>query len=501
MITRFFSSRSLLGLLVLSATACAADTSAIEGDESVIDEQASELRTARMAKVRVVHASPDAPRVDVYAEGVAEPLIKGIGFGETSAYLRLPAGTYNVQLRAAPSTSADPVAYSTGPLTITSGAKITAVASGLLGSKDAASAFRVLPLAEKFGKRSSDARVRIVHASADAPTVGIDVGNDTPNAHEVAALNRFADTGADGVSLPSGAALQVGITAGGNRVTAFTTPALPASANLFVIATGLLAKQPREGSGFALLAVGPNGTIGFIKQNPKVYALHGVQSLGPVDIFAGNAELVSNLDVNNLSAGVQVPPGAYSLDFFPAAAGSKRPAGSAAATLTTGELGAGQKYLAVASGIAAPGYRSPVTLSAYVDGFDLSSAAQGKSQIRAVHSAPSVGVVNVGVANATASGISNKLISGLNYRESTAALGLAVAPGAYRLGIEAPSDLISFFLGAYDFALPAAGRSFVVVTGTLQSPRGSRFPRPFVIDTTKSEWTLSTPAFVPASGH
>src|SRR4051794_13763919 len=48
------------------------------------------------SRLRVVHASPDAPRVDVYAEGVVDPIVKGIAYGDTSATLDLPAGTYNV---------------------------------------------------------------------------------------------------------------------------------------------------------------------------------------------------------------------------------------------------------------------------------------------------------------------------------------------------------------------------------------------------------------------
>ncbi len=491
------SSFSVLPFLALTAAGCLTASSDAASSNTGTEEQSAALRAPRFAQVRVVHASPDAPRVDVYAEGIATPLIQGIGFGEASLYFRLPAGTYTLQLRAAPSTSADPVAYSTGPLAIDGGSKITAVASGLLGSPGTEAGFRVLPLSENFDGGTGSARVRIVHASADAPTVGIDLGNDNPSAPEVAALARFADTGAAGVEVPSGMALQVGVTAGGNRVTAFTTPALPASANLFVIATGLLAKQPRETAGFALLAVGPDGVIGVIKQNPKVYALHGVQSLGPVDIFAGDAEIVSNLAPDELSAGFQVPPGAYTLEFYGTATGSTRPAHAALATLGTGTLEAGQKYLAVASGIAAPGYRSPVTLSAYADGFDLSPEAQTKSLIRAVHSAPDVGRVNVGTA--TGVRLTRTLVRGLSYLESTDALGLGVAPGQYALGIERPNDLFPAYLGTWDFALRNPGRSLVVVTGTLQSPPGSRFPRPFVVDTTKAEWTISAPARVVSS--
>ena len=36
------------------------------------------------AMLRVVHASPDAPAVDVYAEGVATPLLTDVSYTETS---------------------------------------------------------------------------------------------------------------------------------------------------------------------------------------------------------------------------------------------------------------------------------------------------------------------------------------------------------------------------------------------------------------------------------
>jgi len=48
---------------------------------------------------------------------------------------------------------------------------------------------------------------------------------------------------------------------------------------------------------------------------------------GPaVDIFAGDTELVSDLSFAELSSGVQVAPGAYTLDFVAATPGSNRPA-------------------------------------------------------------------------------------------------------------------------------------------------------------------------------
>jgi len=49
------------------------------------------------AKVRVYHFSPDAPAVDVKVAGGAT-LISNLPFPDASAYLEVPAGTYNLQV-------------------------------------------------------------------------------------------------------------------------------------------------------------------------------------------------------------------------------------------------------------------------------------------------------------------------------------------------------------------------------------------------------------------
>lgn len=59
-------------------------------------------RTAiRSAAVRVVHASPDAPAVDVWVAGVDAPVFTSLGFGDTTAYADLDEGDYTIELRAA----------------------------------------------------------------------------------------------------------------------------------------------------------------------------------------------------------------------------------------------------------------------------------------------------------------------------------------------------------------------------------------------------------------
>ncbi len=50
------------------------------------------------ARLRLVHASPDAPAVDVTAESTGDVLYDGVAYGE-SGYVEVPANDYTVQVR------------------------------------------------------------------------------------------------------------------------------------------------------------------------------------------------------------------------------------------------------------------------------------------------------------------------------------------------------------------------------------------------------------------
>ncbi len=157
----------MVAILALGLTGCSDDD-----DDNMM---APDMGTGAM--LRVAHASPNAPAVDVYAEGVAAPLLTNLAYTETSVYLDLDAGTYNIQLRGAGASPTSAPVFETGDLTVPEGAVITAVAAGLFGSNDADEMFRVIPLVEDWqDPGAGNASVRILHASADAPSVAIDVG-------------------------------------------------------------------------------------------------------------------------------------------------------------------------------------------------------------------------------------------------------------------------------------------------------------------------------------
>src|SRR3954465_9328454 len=58
---------------------------------------------ADMAHVRVVHASPDAPNVDVWADG--SKVLTDVAFGKYSDYMAVPAGAHNFKVVATGTTS------------------------------------------------------------------------------------------------------------------------------------------------------------------------------------------------------------------------------------------------------------------------------------------------------------------------------------------------------------------------------------------------------------
>lgn len=426
-------------------------------------------------QLRVIHASPDAPAVDVYAEGVSSPLITGLAYGATSDYLDLDPGTYNIQLRAAGADPASAPAFETGDVDLPEGARITALAAGLLTSMDSSDKFRVIPLVEDFtAPGAGNAAVRIVHAGSDAPAVALDVGND--GNPEVTNFARFDETGAAGVALPANTALQIAIWAGNplQRVTVFTTPELPEGAELFVVATGLLGKLPRETDGFNLLAVAPTGSVGFIKQNPVVFALHGSPDAPNVDIYAGNTILAGNLGFGELSGAIQVPPASYTLDFR--AAGSSQ----TAATVTTPTLAAGERYLAIASGFLSgtPDFR-------LIPAGESFAAAGADARVRVIHASPDAPAVDVGtVSGGAVTPVGD--FTNLAFEQGSPVAGTSLPVGNLPIGVAATGTTSP----VAEFTVPTSAglQAFAVAAGALDPLKGETF-RLVVVVTNSFPWS------------
>lgn len=130
------------------------------------------------ARVRVIHASPDAPAVDICADGA--PLFENAPFPAATAYATVPAATYAVRVVAA-GAGCDSGAVIAADLPLAAGTDTTVAAVNVLAS--------IEPLVlddDNTAPMPGMARVRFVHASPDAPTVDITLTDGTTLFDDVA---------------------------------------------------------------------------------------------------------------------------------------------------------------------------------------------------------------------------------------------------------------------------------------------------------------------------
>lgn len=124
------------------------------------------------ARVRITHASPDAPAVDIWVNGA--PAVTNVAFGQSTDLISLPAGDYAVAVTPAGSTDPEADAVISATLTLEAGAAYEVVATGLLADITAS----VYPL-DLSPVADGNTRIQVIHASPDAPAVNI-LASGTP---------------------------------------------------------------------------------------------------------------------------------------------------------------------------------------------------------------------------------------------------------------------------------------------------------------------------------
>ncbi len=160
-----FSTRLPLAALLASSlalTACTKDETDDSADTEVTDDTA-DTEVADQGQVRVIHMSPDAPNVDVFVDGIDDPVVTDLSYPNTTAYLDLDVGTYTFRVSATGS-SADDAVLVFEDVEVTTGLKLTAGAYNEVASLEG---FALVDDTE--GLADTDIRVTVVHA---APAVG-----------------------------------------------------------------------------------------------------------------------------------------------------------------------------------------------------------------------------------------------------------------------------------------------------------------------------------------
>ncbi|HVL24310.1 MAG TPA: DUF4397 domain-containing protein [Thermomicrobiales bacterium] len=142
------------------------------------------------ACINVVHASPDAPAVDVYLDG--QQALAGLAFGADSGWVAVPAGDHQVQVTA--TGAALDTAVIDANVTLEEGAAYEVAATGLLAE--------ITPQVYQVDLSMLEddmARIRVIHTSPDAPAVDVAVAGG-----DVLIANLAFPDASDALTVPAG---------------------------------------------------------------------------------------------------------------------------------------------------------------------------------------------------------------------------------------------------------------------------------------------------------
>lgn len=114
------------------------------------------------AHIRVVHASPDAPAVDVLVNG--SKVLEAIPFKEYSEYLAVPAGRYDIRVNVS---GTNTTVLQASP-ELAAGQDYTAMAVGKVANIEL-----LLIADDNSSPEDGNARLRVIHAAPSAPSVDV----------------------------------------------------------------------------------------------------------------------------------------------------------------------------------------------------------------------------------------------------------------------------------------------------------------------------------------
>lgn len=193
------------------------------------------------ARLRVVHASPDAPAVDVLVDDAAA--LSNVDYLTASDYVELADGAHNVKVNAA-GTSTTVI---DADVDLADGTDYTVIAFGLLDA--------IQPIVledDNSTPAAGTARVRAIHGAPSAPAVDVYVtapGADLEAASPALSNVAFGDV-ADYLEVPAGD-YQVRVTPAGTKTVVIDSGALTLTSGQ--VRTAIAVDAPGGGAPFDLL--------------------------------------------------------------------------------------------------------------------------------------------------------------------------------------------------------------------------------------------------------
>ncbi|WP_269531343.1 DUF4397 domain-containing protein [Chitinimonas sp. BJYL2] len=290
----------------------------------VVEEEAAAPASGKI-KLRVVHAAPSAPAVDVHvtapAAALGTPTLSNVPFKGISAALEVDAGDYRVRVTPAGSTT---VVYDSGKLSLAAGANLVAAAiDASTGNSPVSLLVLTRDIANPvFEVKDQRALVRAVHASPNAPSVDILVNN-------AVALSNVPFPVASAYLDPLAGTYNFKVNAAGTSTTVINADVpLEAGKKYSVVAANFLANiEP---------LVFDDTTAKPAAGKAKLRIAHLSPDAPNVDILANDAALVSNVPFKAKTDYLEVAAATYAIKVN--VAGTSTTALSANLTLESGKI-------------------------------------------------------------------------------------------------------------------------------------------------------------------
>jgi hypothetical protein len=339
-------------------------------------------------RVQIVHASPDAPAVDIFINDNPVAAITNLKYKEATGVINI--GDLNVvrcgrvKVSIAPAGAGIGQAVYNQTLEFSSdNANAIVVAAGLLAG--GANPFGLFVTeGANFGPVSGGAKIIAFHGSPDAPTVDVRSGG-------VAVISglAFGDFKPSGyLTLPAGSyELDIAPAGSTNAVACFNAAVTDQTVGL-ILAHGLLSGTPS----FGLSLVTPSGTVVDLSACPpavKIRAFHNVPDAPAVDIFIDDnpQPAVTNLGFRQSSALLNYRGTNVNVKIAPAGAGI----GAAVFTKTWDVSGLSGVYLVAAGELS--GANKPFDVYAYTNAkFSVPGA---NALVQVFHGSPDAPTVDV----------------------------------------------------------------------------------------------------------
>ncbi|QLG89223.1 DUF4397 domain-containing protein [Chitinibacter bivalviorum] len=330
---------------------------------------------ASTAQIRVVHLSPDAPNVDVYANGAKA--LSNVPYKAASGLLTVPAG--DLAVKVTPTGSTTSVISATLPLAKDTLTTVLAVNEVAKIEPLVISELTTLPTAGK-------ARLRVVHAAAAAPAVDVYVTAPTADLSTTAAtLSAVPFKGVSGNLEVPPADYRVRVTAAGTKTVVYDSGTLPVPAGADLLAVAV--PQSNGAAPISLLLVNRNASNNVTEVadvNAKLRVVHASPDAPAVDVLANGAAVLSNVPFFTASNYLTVAAQKYTVNL--------NLAGTATTALSQDiTLDRANNYTVFAVGLAA----GTPALQYLVAKDDASLPATGQIKVRVVHASPDAPAVDV----------------------------------------------------------------------------------------------------------